>query len=703
MSVDGYAAGPPPYRDVSEWTRHQEELVMLQLEAFALRDLEAGGVSAPGRVLEQASDAHAIQELVRQLRTAAAPVSPWGEELPELRRLVQSRCAATEVLPPLDRMAQRLGLTELERDVVRLIWVLQSAPAVHRLALGLWPDLAAGPLGLDFVLTVLTARPADRTRLRGALAPSGPLRRWSIIQATPSRGPWPGLTLPEEILTWLAGGALASSGPWRILDSPPGLPPERLTPAAAREPLRAALSQPRARVVVHLPSKAGGPTLLHGLAAQAGETLVYAEIEALQSAGRQAAALLDQTVRDAILTGAWLGLQMPAAWKEGGPQFAEHVADRVAAAPVTVVVLNPTPTPESRDITKGFVPVELGSLDTSEICALWVAAAPTDPGPPDDRVLREVFVDFELSAEAIMAAAPESALRATALGEEQVSRATMLAACHTEVEAGFGGLATRVETPFEWDDLVLPEAPRDQLREILASGQHRALVMDQWGFGKKYPYGSGLSVLFAGPSGTGKTMAASIIARGLGRPLYRVDLSQIFDRYVGETEKNLSRIFEGARAGHVIILFDEADSLFSKRTEVKSSNDRYANLEVNYLLQRIENHQGMVILTTNLESSLDEAFRRRMRFTVKFPEPDADMREALWRSMLPEGASVSDDVDWGELAELFEVPGGSIKNAVLRAAFLAAADASPLDMDHFVRAATAECAALGKLVRGRSW
>jgi hypothetical protein len=701
--VAAAAMGLSPYRDISEWARHQEELVLLQLEAFALRDLEAGGIADPGRIIEQAGDASGIQDLVRRLRTAAAPSAPWGEELPELRRLVQGRSAATEVRPPLDRMAERLALTELECDVVRFIWVLQTAPAVHRLAMGLWPDLAAGPLGLDFVLTVLTARPADRTRLRGALAPTGALRRWSIVQTTNSRGPWPGLTLPEELLTWLAGDALAPSGPWRILDAPPPIPPERLTPAPVRAALHSALSPPRARVIIHLPAGAGGPTLLHGLAFEAGAPLVFADVASLQAAGRQAAQLLDQTVRDAILTGGWLGLQMPASWKEGGPQLADHLADRIAAAPLPVIVLNPTPTPESRDVTKGFVPVELGSLDTTEICALWSAAAPAEPKPPADDVLREVFVDFELSAEAVITAAPESALRATALGETQVSRATMLAACHTQVEAGFAGLATRVDCPFDWDDLVLPEAPRDQLLEILASGRHRAQVMDEWGFGKKYPYGSGLSVLFSGPSGTGKTMAASIIARGLGRPLYRVDLSQIFDRYVGETEKNLARIFEGARAGHVIILFDEADSLFSKRTEVKSSNDRYANLEVNYLLQRIENHQGMVILTTNLDSSLDEAFRRRMRFTVKFPEPDADMREALWRSMLPDGANVSEDVDWGELAELFEVPGGSIKNAVLRAAFLAAADASALDMDHFVRAATAECAALGKLVRGRSW
>ncbi|MCB9727448.1 MAG: ATP-binding protein [Deltaproteobacteria bacterium] len=694
---------PPPYRDISEWTRHQEELVLLQLEAFALRELQGGGISEPARVLDEGSDPQAIQELVRRLRAAVSPGLPWGEELPELRRVVAARAQATEHPPPLDRMAQRLGLSEAEADVVRLLWVLQTSPVVHRLALGLWPDLAAGPLGLDFVLTVLTARPADRTRLRGALAPSGTLRRWSIVVATTSRGPWPGLALPEEILTWLAGDALAPSGPWRILDGVPTVPPERLVPAAAREQLDAALRPPGARVVLHLLPGSGARTLVHGLARRAGVPLVFAQVDELLAGGKQSAQLLDQTMRDAILTGGWLALEMPRAWKDQGAGFAEHLGRRLLEAPVPVVVINATPTPEVREVTRGFVPVEVGSLDSGEICALWAAAAPARPAPPDEAVLREIFVDFELSPEAVMTAAPESALRARALGEDPVSRATMLSACHTQVEAGFAGLATRVPTVFDWDDLVLPEAPRDQLREILASGQHRGLVMDRWGFGKKYPYGSGLSVLFAGPSGTGKTMAASIIARQLGRPIYRVDLSQIFDRYVGETEKNLARIFEGARAGHVIILFDEADSLFSKRTEVKSSNDRYANLEVNYLLQRIETHQGMVILTTNLESSLDEAFRRRMRFTVKFPEPDADMREALWRSMMPEGAMLGDDVDWGELAELFEISGGGIKNAVLRAAFLAAGDQTTIQMDHLVRAATAECAALGKLVRGRSW
>jgi SpoVK/Ycf46/Vps4 family AAA+-type ATPase len=180
-----------------------------------------------------------------------------------------------------------------------------------------------------------------------------------------------------------------------------------------------------------------------------------------------------------------------------------------------------------------------------------------------------------------------------------------------------------------------------------------------------------------------------------------VDLSQIFDRYVGETEKNLSKIFDGAQAAHAIILFDEADALFSKRTEVKSSNDRYANLEVNFLLQRIEHHHGMVILTTNLDSSIDEAFRRRIRFTVRFPMPDVETRARLWRSMIPPQAALASNVDFLALGHDYDLPGGGIKNAVLRAAFLAAGEGQPIGTSHLERAARAECAAMGKLVRAR--
>ncbi len=197
--------------------------------------------------------------------------------------------------------------------------------------------------------------------------------------------------------------------------------------------------------------------------------------------------------------------------------------------------------------------------------------------------------------------------------------------------------------------------------------------MRSWGFERKLAYGRSVSALFSGPPGTGKTMVATLIAKKLGLELFRVDLSRVVSKWVGETEKNLGRAFDEAKRSQAILLFDEADSLFAKRTEVKSANDRYANLEVNYLLQRLEAYDGVVLLTTNAQSTIDDAFKRRLRFRVEFPMPDAEERARLWRSMLPSGAPVDIDINFDQLARRFEMAGGYIKNAVIRAAYLAAA------------------------------
>ena len=205
-------------------------------------------------------------------------------------------------------------------------------------------------------------------------------------------------------------------------------------------------------------------------------------------------------------------------------------------------------------------------------------------------------------------------------------------------------------------------------------------------------------VLLFGPPGTGKTMVAGLIADALQLDLYQVDLSKVVSKWVGETEKNLGELFDAAEAGHAILLFDEADSLFAKRTQVQSSNDRYANLEVNYLLQRMEAFAGIVILTTNHDAAIDEAFRRRLSLRVDFPVPEPDERERLWRALLPAEAALGPDIDYPALADRFEMTGGYIKNAVVRAAFLAADEAAPIAMRHLLRAARAEYQAMGKVI-----
>jgi SpoVK/Ycf46/Vps4 family AAA+-type ATPase len=268
-----------------------------------------------------------------------------------------------------------------------------------------------------------------------------------------------------------------------------------------------------------------------------------------------------------------------------------------------------------------------------------------------------------------------------------------------EIQERFGGIAIRVAVTQGWDDLVLPADTLDEVKAFAARAAHAQLVYETWGFRRKLQRGLGLAALFSGPPGTGKTMVAGLIARSLGLELFQIDLSQVVSKWVGETEKQLARVFEAASMGQALLLFDEADALFARRTEVKSSNDRYANLEVNFLLQRIEQFGGVAILTTNLESSVDPAFKRRLAADVRFYPPERAERERLWATLIPAPAPVADDVELPRLAEEFkEMCGGNIRNAVLRAAFLAASEGTRITHEHLARAARAEYRAMGKVL-----
>jgi len=267
----------------------------------------------------------------------------------------------------------------------------------------------------------------------------------------------------------------------------------------------------------------------------------------------------------------------------------------------------------------------------------------------------------------------------------------------TRLAHRLAALASPVRTTLEWSDVILPDEVLGPVFEFLNYAAHRSKVFGEWGFDRKLPYGRGLSALFAGPPGTGKTMICSLLAKELGLELYRIDLSQVVNKYIGETEKNLGRVFDEAARGQVMLLFDEADSLFAKRTEVKSSHDRYANLEVNYLLQRMESHEGVVVMTTNAETAIDPAFRRRIRFRIRFPAPDEHQRLQLWQGMMPKQAQVAPDLDLRTIAQRFPLAGGNIMNALVRAATAAQADGSPIMQHHLMRAAELEYGEMGFL------
>ena len=277
-----------------------------------------------------------------------------------------------------------------------------------------------------------------------------------------------------------------------------------------------------------------------------------------------------------------------------------------------------------------------------------------------------------------------------AYGKAEIDADILYPACYEQIKINLDALASHIKPVFKWEDLVLPE---DQLRllfEACSHAKYKHKVYHEWGYGKRLAYGRGLSMLFSGPPGTGKTMAAQIVAGHLRMELYKIQLSSIVSKYIGETEKNLRNVFQEAKDSGCILFFDETDALFGKRSEVKDSHDRHANIETAFLLQQLEEYEGVIIMGTNLLQNIDNAFMRRINFVIHFPFPEVHVRKTLWRKMILPSAPVSEDIDYDFLAERFTIAGGNIKNIVVHAAFLAAAGGEAISMRHLLRSAVGE-------------
>ena len=373
-----------------------------------------------------------------------------------------------------------------------------------------------------------------------------------------------------------------------------------------------------------------------------------------------------------------------------------EVADRMdlVESELSGLVLATTTRPIARRWRQPPVMIELPRLTGAQRAKLWGRALP--PASESDR---EVLSTMYPLAPALIHAASAAAMREC--GDAKMEPHHITAGIRSVLDDRLAGLATRITVTQTWDDLILPEEQCTAVTELLARIRERRRVYEDWGFADKVGRGLGVSALFSGPPGTGKTMCAGLVARELGTELYQVDLSKIVSKWIGETEKNLAALFDAAEAGHAILLFDEADAIFGKRTDVKSSNDRHANQETNYLLQRLESFAGICILTTNHETAIDEAFRRRLSVHVRFPMPETEERKRLWQALIPSAAPVSLDLRFDQLADSYAMSGGYIRNAVLRAAFLAADQNASIDTALLARAAQLEYEAMGKVVARR--
>lgn len=516
-----------------------------------------------------------------------------------------------------------------------------------------------------------------------ALAPSSALRRFRLIEMETGQG----LTLApiridERILHYLAGVNrldVRLEGMLQARSRPDWMTEERAR--AVTESIRATIGSALPSTVLHLcgDDPGGQEGIAAFIAERAGRELYVLRIEETPAAGVELEQFVHLWMREAPLLPALLLLQ----WEGSAPTpAARALAERL---PGTIMIASRDPVTLHRSVER----LDVNKAEPSGQKELWVEALGASGQDLGDAI-DDVAEQFKLSADSIVSIATSAIWVNETSSEGESLRARLWGACRSVSRPHLESLAQRIVPRASWDDLVLPDLQKETLRQLAAQSRHRMIVYEKWGFAGRGRRGLGLSALFAGPSGTGKTLAAEVIAGDLGLDLYRIDLPSVVSKYIGETEKNLKQVFDAAEAGGVCIVFDEADVFFAKRHEVKDSVDHHTNMEVAYLLQRMETFQGLALLTTNLKSSLDKAFQRRLRFTIDFPFPDLAQREAIWSQVFPK-ETPTHDLQPARLARL-NVTGGNIRNIALNAAFLAADAGTAVDMSHVLRATHFEAA-----------
>ncbi len=379
------------------------------------------------------------------------------------------------------------------------------------------------------------------------------------------------------------------------------------------------------------------------------------------------------------------------------------VLDRLLARYPIFLFLSGVKAWDSSAITvpQALMRIQIPKLASIERLQVWKNLLQDRISPELDRELPVIASKFRFQRGQIHKAAIEASHLANwrNAADPKITKDDLYEACRLQSSVHLESLAHPIVPRRQWFDLVLPDDRNQQLKEICSYVKYRTRVYEQWGFDRKLSSGKGLTALFSGAPGTGKTMTAEVLAGDLRLELYKIDLSSVVSKYIGETEKHLSRIFEAGEASNAILFFDEADALFGKRTQVSDARDRYANLEVSYLLQRLEEYEGIVILATNFRRNMDDAFLRRLNFTVDFPLPAEKERRLIWDRILPEELPRSENLDLAFMARQFELAGGNIRNIALTAAFLAAEDNSEMTMNHLIRATQREYQKMGKVLR----
>ncbi len=594
---------------------------------------------------------------------------------------------------PLAELADELGLSPIALDILLVI----AAPAIHGEVARLYGVLANDPgraLVDQLLVEQILAGRFNRHDVAAELHPRAPLVALGIVETRSSRPrPFTGLEVDAVILARLRGESpeLGAAPVVRTADRELAeLELARGVVAAAVDAFARA-GRP-ARISVRGRAGTGRRALLAAIAAQANRALGVIDTAQLPREADQFARALQLALRRAQLAGlvpVVRGIDEVVFDERHGADLAHDV---FAAHPGPIAVISPPGV--NPPFPVGHVVIDLPALSEGERAAVWQRALASTAFWLRDAA--GLAARYRVGPGIIRRAiASLAGLAPTTPADDRID-----AFLRQSRDVRLADHARRVDRLATWDDLVLPSDIMDSLRELIGRVRHRRTVFEDWGMSRTMATSRGLTALFQGQPGTGKTLVAGVVARELGLDLYQVDLSKIMSKWIGETERNLATIFDAAEDGQVILLFDEADSLFAKRTEVRSSNDRYANLEVNYLLQRLDSFEGIAILTTNSGGSIDPAFKRRLSFRLSFPFPDEDTRAELWRTHLPRELPRGGDLVFDALARKYQISGGYIRNACLRAAFLAAQEETSLHQHHLDRAVALEFAELGKLSTG---
>jgi len=623
-----------------------------------------------------------LENYIARSQDAATPAADSELSLPDFDGMQDEM----KVPPALETLCQLFGLSPFERNILLLCAGVELDSALALRCAAAQDDSRKHYPTFSLALAALPEAHWS------ALSPAGPLRYWRMLEVVSSDNlTTSALRLDERILHYLTGLNYTDER-LRGFIEPVSLQ-VALVPSHHELAQKAISAWTKAAEAEHIPvlqfygpDVASQRAIATAVCSITGVNLQTMPAQVIPLDPRESEALVRLWEREARLTHS--ALLLDCADNDNADRTREAAVSRLIQDLSTAVIMTGK---EQRAIPeRSSISFEVQKPTSEEQRFLWQQALGTE----NNGQIESLVSQFNLNASALHSICDEALSHKAGHNGSTEFGKILWNTCRVQARPRLDELAQHIRSTPLWDDLVLPEMQRQLLSEIAAHVRRRLKVYETWGFGNRSSRGLGISALFVGPSGTGKTMAAEVLANELRLDLYRIDLSQVVSKYIGETEKNLRRVFDAAEDSGSILLFDEADALFGKRSEVKDSHDRYANIEISYLLQRMEAYRGLAILTTNMKEAIDTAFLRRIRFVVQFPFPSLEQRAEIWRRIFP-ADTPTEGLNMEKLAQL-NVAGGNIRNIALHAAFLAADADEPVRMKHLLRAARVEYSKLEK-------